>query len=136
MAHTRPPEPDAPYPPGWEPFLAAIKAEMFDDTPRLVFADWLQENGDEPRAEFIRLQCRRHPLRYDHPEAKELEARGEALAQANGGRWLAGFPGWFRKEKAYVACFRRGFVTNCSMTRRPVPQGRRDDHAGSRRSTT
>jgi len=28
-----------------------------DDTPRLVFADWLQEHGEDERAEFIRLQC-------------------------------------------------------------------------------
>ena len=53
----RAPTTTAPYPPGWEPFLAAISANLDDDTPRLVFADWLQENGDEPRAEFIRIQC-------------------------------------------------------------------------------
>src|SRR5436309_3487752 len=31
-----------------------------DDAPRLVLADWLEENGDEAdraRAEFIRIQC-------------------------------------------------------------------------------
>jgi uncharacterized protein (TIGR02996 family) len=110
----RAPKADAPYPPGWEPFLAAIKAEAFDDTPRLVFADWLDENGDPARAEFIRLQIRRHPLRYDDPEAKELDARGEELLHANGGRWLAGFPRWFQKE--YAGAFDRGFVRSCSLT--------------------
>lgn len=29
-----------------------------DDTPRLVFADWLDEHDQPERAEFIRLQCR------------------------------------------------------------------------------
>ncbi|AMV23085.1 Leucine Rich repeats (2 copies) [Gemmata sp. SH-PL17] len=37
--------------------LAAIRANSEDDTPRLVFADWLDENGDAARAEFIRSQC-------------------------------------------------------------------------------
>lgn len=36
--------------------LAAIHANLEEDTPRLVYADWLQENEQEARAEFIRLQ--------------------------------------------------------------------------------
>lgn len=38
------------------PFLAEIIANPDEDAPRLVYADWLQENGD-PLAEFIRVQC-------------------------------------------------------------------------------
>lgn len=38
-------------------FLAAITAAPDDDTPRLVFADWLEEHGQGPRAAFIRRQC-------------------------------------------------------------------------------
>ncbi len=39
-------------------FLADILARPGDDTPRLVFADWLEEYGGDPeRAEFIRVQC-------------------------------------------------------------------------------
>ena len=38
--------------------LAAITANPDEDTPRLIYADWLQENGEPDRAEFIRLQCR------------------------------------------------------------------------------
>lgn len=37
--------------------LAAICAEPTDDTPRLVYADWLQEHGQEDYAEFIRVEC-------------------------------------------------------------------------------
>lgn len=45
--------------------LAAIEARPGDDTPRLAYADWLDEHaGDRPdpaaariRAEFIRVQC-------------------------------------------------------------------------------
>ena len=40
-------------------FLQAIREAPEDNNLRLVFADWLQEHGDEhdrARAEFIRLQ--------------------------------------------------------------------------------
>jgi uncharacterized protein (TIGR02996 family) len=37
-------------------FLAAIKASLDDDAPRLQFADWLEERGQGERAEFIRVQ--------------------------------------------------------------------------------
>ena len=36
--------------------LAAILAAPDDDAPRLVFADWCDENGEPARASFIRLQ--------------------------------------------------------------------------------
>ena len=42
-----------------EAFLRAIFDAPDDDTPRLVYADFLQENGEEDRAAFIRWQCGR-----------------------------------------------------------------------------
>jgi uncharacterized protein (TIGR02996 family) len=36
----------------------AILAHPDDDTPRLVYADWLEENGRTEEAEFIRVECR------------------------------------------------------------------------------
>lgn len=41
-----------------EAFLAAILADPEDDTVRLVFADWLDENGHHARAGFIRATGR------------------------------------------------------------------------------
>lgn len=38
--------------------MRAICENPDDDTPRLVFADWLQEHGEDDRAEFIRAQVR------------------------------------------------------------------------------
>ncbi len=38
-------------------FLRTIIANPKDDTCRLVFADWLEEQGEQERAEFIRVQC-------------------------------------------------------------------------------
>src|SRR5262245_8048034 len=85
----RTPKPKAepcPYPPGWEPFLASIRENIDEDTPRLVFADWLQENGDEPRAELIRLQCA--AARGDAAAGR----RADQLLPQHRRRWLRGLP--------------------------------------------
>jgi uncharacterized protein (TIGR02996 family) len=37
-------------------FLAAIAANRADDLPRLIYADWLEDQGD-PRCEFLRAKC-------------------------------------------------------------------------------
>ena len=37
-------------------FLRKIAAEPDDDSLRLILADWLEERGEQERAEFIRLQ--------------------------------------------------------------------------------
>lgn len=39
-----------------EAFLRSICEPPDEDTPRLVYADWLQEHGEHDRAEFIRVQ--------------------------------------------------------------------------------
>ena len=45
--------------------LAAILANPADNHARLVYADWLQENGDEARAHFLRAQI------ADDPDLRE-----------------------------------------------------------------
>lgn len=45
-------------------FLQSVRANPDDDGPRLVYADWLEENGYELYAEFIRVQIELH--RTDH----------------------------------------------------------------------
>src|SRR5262249_13022193 len=42
-----------------EAFVQDVRENPDDPAPRLVYADWLDENGDADRAEFIRLQCGR-----------------------------------------------------------------------------
>ena len=42
--------------PEWQAFTAQVRASPYDDTVRLVAADWLDENGDPDRAAFIRFQ--------------------------------------------------------------------------------
>jgi uncharacterized protein (TIGR02996 family) len=60
--------------PGWvmserDALLAAILATPGDDTVRLAFADWCDENGEADRAEFIRLQ-----IHLAHPAEAGSEA--------------------------------------------------------------
>src|SRR5262245_49645394 len=74
-------------------FLRAITTEPDDDTARLVYADWLQENGDEARAELIRLQIAlsrlevlplaKFQFRYNPSDG----ARERELLAANTHRW-------------------------------------------------
>jgi uncharacterized protein (TIGR02996 family) len=77
--------------PGHEPFLRAICGAPDDDAPRLVYADWLHENGDPDRAEFIRLQVRfaREPL-------PSVERRCRDLFLARAWDWVSALPGTIR----------------------------------------
>jgi uncharacterized protein (TIGR02996 family) len=63
-------------------FLEAILATPDDDTPRLVFADWLDEHGNPERADFIRVQCQLARLPEDDPSRAALEVREQALKRA------------------------------------------------------
>jgi uncharacterized protein (TIGR02996 family) len=47
-----------------EAFLAAIREAPSDPLPRLVYADWLDEQGD-PRGEFLRVHCELSEIRTD-----------------------------------------------------------------------
>ena len=40
-----------------EGFLQDILKDLENDTPRLIYADWLDDQGEENFANFIRLQC-------------------------------------------------------------------------------
>ncbi len=50
-----------------------------DDTARLVYADWLQENGRAEEGEFVRTQCRLAMVEPDDPEYPTLVDRDEEL---------------------------------------------------------
>lgn len=64
-----------------EPALeAAVVAHADEDTPRLVYADWLDENGDPDRAAFIRVQCRLADLPPDDPDWCRLDVQEDVLA--------------------------------------------------------
>jgi uncharacterized protein (TIGR02996 family) len=70
--------------------VAAIAANPDDDTPRLAFADWLQEHGEDDRAEFVRLQCELHqPVQSGCPPRSGAEyTRVNRLFLAHWREWF------------------------------------------------
>ncbi|HLW65058.1 MAG TPA: TIGR02996 domain-containing protein [Gemmataceae bacterium] len=120
-------------------FLKTIRENPDDDAPRLVYADWLDENGQPDRAEFIRLQIENAKRDRDAPERNTLEERALTLLQANFLDWIAQYKPLFDKpndltirrqrweyenglivegvNRAQVE-FRRGFVDH--VTARPA----------------
>jgi uncharacterized protein (TIGR02996 family) len=93
--------------------LRAILENPDDDLPRLVLADWLEENGDEVRARFIRLQCRRAQLGDEHPGAETLVKQDWELRCAHARSWQRELPAWARRLRCR---FRRGFVAEGILT--------------------
>jgi uncharacterized protein (TIGR02996 family) len=69
-------------------FVRAILDNPDDDTLRLIFADWLEEQGD-PQGEFIRIQVELH-LRsraaLSPPPARTCRARYSASGRPSSGR--------------------------------------------------
>jgi uncharacterized protein (TIGR02996 family) len=68
-------------------FLETILDSPYDDAPRLIFADWLEDHGQEARAELIRIQCR---LASDlsREERIALQEREAELLRDHGRAWL------------------------------------------------
>jgi uncharacterized protein (TIGR02996 family) len=56
----------------FEGLLRAVFRNSKDDTPRLVFADFLEENGQADRAALIRYQCEQARYRSNSKRYKEL----------------------------------------------------------------
>jgi uncharacterized protein (TIGR02996 family) len=90
--------------------LRAIIENPADDTPRLVFADWLDENGEPERAEFVRLQCHLTRARLPRKEREQLLRHEEALIRGHARLWAhrvafaRGGPVW-----------RRGFIDEVTI---------------------
>jgi uncharacterized protein (TIGR02996 family) len=74
-----------------EAFLQAIQEAPDDDVPRLIFADWLDDNGQGERAELIRLQCALAAMPSGDPERPGLLLRERALLDAHAAGWLGAF---------------------------------------------
>ena len=94
-----------------EALLRTILEAPDDDAPRLVFADWLEENGDPERAAFIRRQCEEEALPFGDPARIALLRRWVELLSRNRERWLTEIPEW-----AHTCGFRRGFPDWVALT--------------------
>jgi uncharacterized protein (TIGR02996 family) len=88
-----------------EAFLEAITERPSDDAPRLIYADWLEDNDDGKSAELIRVQIERARLDKDDDRQAELQSRERRLLMTH----ARALP-WMPKEvsPAWVR-FRRGF---------------------------
>ena len=89
-----------------EGFLQAIREDPENDTPRLVFADWLQERGD-PRGEFISVQCELANLAEDDPRRPDLEIQERQFLDVHETDWLGPFQQWFPYSRP---TWKRGFI--------------------------
>jgi uncharacterized protein (TIGR02996 family) len=89
-------------------FLQAILENPDDDGPRLMYADWLTEQGN-PRGEFIRVQCELHTLAAADPRRAVLKERESQLLPGFGHLWRAPLP----PETAARFC--RGFLEYVSL---------------------
>src|SRR5436305_1016831 len=73
---------------------AAILAHPDEDTPRLVYADYIEEHGDGHRAEFIRAQCRLAAMHAWDDGYTALEVRCRRL--------LADHPEWLEPIRPFT----------------------------------
>jgi uncharacterized protein (TIGR02996 family) len=95
---------------------AAIVAQPDDDIVRLVYADWLEENGQPARAQFIRAQVAAAQAEPFGPAAREHERAAAAL--------LGAHPEWRQPLKRWAesAEFARGFVESAQVNAATFPR--------------
>jgi uncharacterized protein (TIGR02996 family) len=101
-------------------FLEAIREAPQDDTPRLVYADWLDDQGEHERAEFIRVQCELAQMAVFNDYRRELQGRQRQLLARHGAKWLT--QEWPEATNPVVdmRTFERGFVADLSLSGRDL----------------
>jgi len=99
-------------------FLRTIIDSPDDDTPRLVFSDWLEENGRSAQAEFIRIQIRLARMNSWDEGFTELRQREQVLIRKYGSAWMEPIEPFlhpaFQRDHWYdyeeLGIFRRGMI--------------------------
>ena len=89
--------------------LAACKEDL-DDTPRLVFADWLEEHGEDQRGQLLRVQCELARTEEHAPRRPYLLQQETELLKNGTAGWLgplSSIPGkWsFQRGLLGLECF-------------------------------
>lgn len=105
--------------------LRAVIANPDDDTPRLIFADWLDDRGDHARADFIRVQIERwnrfgDAKQLGDPDYLHLASREKILFSLHHDDWIEplrkkGEP--FQTRDTH-GIFQRGFIHEVWMRAR------------------
>jgi uncharacterized protein (TIGR02996 family) len=97
-------------------FIEEIRANPGDDDRRLVYADFLEDDGD-PRGELIRVQIELERLPLAAPERVTLMRREDALLAANGERWIEPLRR-LGAQGLSIRCFHRGLIERVRLTAR------------------
>jgi uncharacterized protein (TIGR02996 family) len=99
-------------------FQRAICEAPYDDTPRLIYADWLDENGWGQQAEFIRIGLRLATAgsngRSLSREERRLYRRTEVLLRPNEREWTWPFCD-LGEGRSWSCGFARGFLCDIRM---------------------
>lgn len=101
-----------------EALLAAVIESPDDDLPRLVYADWLDENGPSmpdrdsaaDRAALIRVQVEQARAEPYSPAWREADAQARELVNRHRPEWTLHLPEWVVEAK-----FRRGFLEHVTV---------------------
>lgn len=87
-------------------FLDDARENPDDDTPRLVLADFLIDQGDEARGEFVRLQVESARMAPTDPRQTAWQRRANQLLRQHRSDWLKPFRlGWWDEAE-----FERGLI--------------------------
>lgn len=95
--------------------LQAVVTEPEEEGPRLIYADWLEEQTtpeDADRAEFIRAQVELAHAAEETERTRHLLRREQELWAAHKGEWLLHLPAHLRKREPR---FHRGFLEELSL---------------------
>jgi uncharacterized protein (TIGR02996 family) len=95
----------------------AILDQPDDDTLRLIYADWLDENGQADRAAFVRAQVWAVQAEPYSPDARKHEATAARLRKAHLSEWTRSLGQW-----ATEAQFARGFIEHVQVNAPSFPR--------------
>jgi uncharacterized protein (TIGR02996 family) len=91
-------------------FLRSIAASD-DNVGRLMFADWLEEHGEHPRADFLRVQCELASPKLSEKRHHALRVRERELLDGHRSQWLQAF-GLPLED----VCFRAGLIASARLS--------------------
>lgn len=97
-------------------FIEEIRAHPEDDDRRLVYADYLEDEGDA-RGELIRTQIELQHLPVAAPQRVSLMRREDELLTAYGDQWLEPLRR-LGAQGLSIRCFQRGLIERVRMNAR------------------
>jgi uncharacterized protein (TIGR02996 family) len=95
--------------------LRAVIANRDDDTPRLIYADWLDENGQSERAAFIRAQVEAARAEPFSPTARIAENKADRLLKGHRKHWTRHLGDAIEEPG-----FQRGFIEQVGVAVQPI----------------